>query len=113
MQIDLRQVILPVTDLRAGLAFYEDALGLSVAMRDGNRYATIDAGPIKLALAAPEERRIESGPAVAFKGGSLDAVVARLTARGIAAGMESIGAHQRSIEIRDPGGNAVIFYESL
>jgi catechol 2,3-dioxygenase-like lactoylglutathione lyase family enzyme len=54
--LEVSQVLLPVQDIDASLKFYTEVLELPLGFRDGDRYATVKAGGIKLALAAPPER---------------------------------------------------------
>lgn len=109
--LEVSQLLLPVQDIDSSLAFYETALGLEIGFRDGDRYATLKAGGIKLALAAPAERLPDQGAAAAFKVPSLEAVIERLVAHGLARPSIIDGAHERSIEVHDPDGHAVLFYQ--
>ena len=108
---EMSQVLLPVADLDSTLAFYETVLGLEVAMRDGQRYATVRAGAVKIALATPSERRADEGIAMAFKVAGLDLALERLRERGVDVQSPRDGEHERTIEIADPDGNRIIFYE--
>jgi catechol 2,3-dioxygenase-like lactoylglutathione lyase family enzyme len=109
--LEISQVLLPVDDIERSLGFYETVLGLPVALRDGDRYAALRAGGVKIALAAPAERLPEQGAAAAFKVASLDDVAERLRAGGIEVPEVLEGEHERTIELRDPDGHAVLFYE--
>ncbi|MEA2419303.1 MAG: hypothetical protein QOE60_1509 [Thermoleophilaceae bacterium] len=108
--LEVSQVVLPVSDVEASLGFYEQVLGLPLAMRDGDRYAMLRAGGVKIALAAPEERLPDQGTAPAFKVQSLDEVIERLRAAGVPIPEILEGEHERMIEIADPDGHPVIFY---
>lgn len=108
---EMSQVLLPVDDVDASIGFYEKVLGLPLAFRDGDRYATLRAGAVKIALLAPAERLPDHGTAAAFKVASLDAISGRLRAHHLPAPDVIEGAHERSIELRDPDGHAVLFYE--
>jgi hypothetical protein len=67
--LEVSQVLFPVADIDASLHFYETVLGLEVALRDGERYATLKAGGVKAAAA--------------FKVASLVAVIERVDAGGV------------------------------
>ena len=108
---EISQILLPVEDIDASLLFYSEILGLPVGIRDGDRYATLKAGAVKIALAAPEERRRERGAGAAFKVKTLDVVIERLRERGIQVPPVLEGAHERTLEVTDPDGHAVLFYE--
>lgn len=109
--LELSQVLLPVADLDASLAFYGRVLGLPLLMRDGERYATLGAGGVKVALAAPAERPPDRGAAMAFKVRSLQAVIDALAQDGGTPSEVVEGHHETSVEVRDPDGHAVLFYE--
>ena len=59
--LEVSQLLLPVQDIDAALTFYESVLGLEMGFRDGDRYATLKAGGVKIALAAPAERLPDQG----------------------------------------------------
>jgi len=105
------QILLPVSDLSASLCFYEEVLGLPLGFRDGDRYATVVAGPIKIALAAQQERAAADGPATAFKVPSVAEVRQRLEAGGGEVPQVAEGGHELTLEIVDPDRNSVIFYQ--
>jgi predicted enzyme related to lactoylglutathione lyase len=109
--LEVSQLLLPVQNIDTSLTFYETVLGLELGFRDGDRYATLKAGSVKLALAAPAERLPDQGSAAAFKVPSLEAVIERLVANGLDEPAVIDGAHERSIEIKDPDGHAVLFYQ--
>lgn len=109
----LRQLLLPVGEIEASLAFYETAMGLPVGMRDGERFALLDTGAVRLGLAAPEERRRDQGIAPAFKVPSIAALRSRLSAAGLRPPEAVEGAHQLTVEVTDPDGHPLLFYQSL
>ena len=60
-------VLYPVPDVAAAVAFYRDGLGLAVKFQDGSRYAALDGGGVTFAIAAAEESVAGPGPAASFK----------------------------------------------
>jgi predicted enzyme related to lactoylglutathione lyase len=101
----------PVGDVDAAVAFYGDAFGLSALFTDGDRYAALDAGGTKLALAGPEEDVTGGVPAASFKVDDVAAALERLTAQGgtVVTGPEA-GPHETRAVARDPWGNTLIVY---
>lgn len=101
----------PVADVQAAVSFYEDAFSIARLFVDGDRYAALDAGGVKLAL-ADESEKLVGVPAASFKvsdiGRTLDLV--------IAGGGETLlgpvdGPHEKRAVARDPWGNLFIVYE--
>ncbi|MDT5028932.1 MAG: hypothetical protein QOE61_5358 [Micromonosporaceae bacterium] len=76
-------ILWPVADLTAALAFYRDVVCLPVKFTDGERFAALDAGGTTLALVA---------------GGA--AVVSPATE----------GPHEVRTVLRDPAGQLVVVY---
>lgn len=103
-----------VADMDRAVAFYRDALGLSLQFQDGSRWAQFDAGGgTVIALSAAEESRIETaGPVVVLQATEAEALAATLEAHGgeIIA-RRDMGNHGRLIAFRDPCGNSVQIYE--
>jgi catechol 2,3-dioxygenase-like lactoylglutathione lyase family enzyme len=112
-QIQLRKILLPVADLDAAIDFYEDALGLALEFRDGDRYAQLSAGGVAIALVGPEDRDPAAGVAPALKVAALDELAARLRAAGAEVGEPVDGGHERRLELRDPSGNPLVLYAPL
>ncbi len=108
----LGMVIHPVDDLESAVAFYRDALELTLKFRDGDRFCAFDVGGVTLALAAGEER-LTPVPAISLKVTDLDAALSRLLAAGarLLRGPEQ-GPHERRAVLADPSGNALLLYAS-
>jgi predicted enzyme related to lactoylglutathione lyase len=105
-------VIHPVEDLEAAIQFYETTLGLSVKLRDGDRFCAMDAGGVTIALAAGEERLSEI-PLVSYKVADVDTAVRDLVAAGaIVERPAHNGPHERRALLRDPDGNPLMVYAS-
>lgn len=107
---DVSQIILPVTDMDKAVGFYE-ALGFPVLMRDGDRYALLQAGPVKIALAGWMQRLPDQGVAIAFKVDSVDDAARQLSGAGAEPPEVEAGPHERTVGVDDPDGHALIFYE--
>lgn len=100
----------PVRDLAASVAFYQDALGLTLKLRDGDRWAGFDCGTVTLAL-EPGTPRPGDGPVACFKVDDLAATMAALQDRGIQFpdGVQQ-GPHEQTVSFRDPDGYALLLY---
>ncbi|GGK83723.1 hypothetical protein Sme01_17810 [Sphaerisporangium melleum] len=110
----LGNVLIPVDDLDKALAFYVEALGLTVKFRDGDRFAALDAGGVTIALAAPAEQVAGTATAPSYKVGDLSGTVDALVAAGaeLLAGPEA-GPHETRAVLRDPSGNVLVLYSPL
>jgi catechol 2,3-dioxygenase-like lactoylglutathione lyase family enzyme len=104
-------VLYPVDDLDAAVAFYRDALGLPLKFTDGDRYAGLDGGGTTLALVGGGEDVTAGAPAAAIRVGDVAAAVERATAAGatLLRGPER-GPHEIRAALRDPAGNVLVLY---
>lgn len=109
----LRQVLVPTADIDAALAFYEHLLGLPLKLRDGDRYATLDAGEATIALVGPQDRDPAAGVEPALRVASVHALAQRLRAAGQTVGEPVAGGHEHRLELRDPSGNPLVAYAPL
>lgn len=101
----------PVGDVGAAVAFYTDAFGLPALFTDGDRYAALDGGGTKLALAGPAEDVTGGAPAVSFKVADVAAALEAVTlAGGSVLRAPETGPHETRAVARDPWGNALIVY---
>lgn len=107
------QLIIPVDDISAALAFYHDALGMQVLFRDGDRYAAVHDGAATLALAAPQEQSALGRAQIAFKVDDVAATAEQLLARGVAVGPVIRGEHELRAVAEDPSGNPLVLYGPL
>lgn len=107
----MSQVLHPVADVKAAADFYAKAFGFTIAFIDEDRYAALDAGPIKLALAGPAEDVTEGESAASIKvrevQGAVDAVV---EAGGSVLRAAEQGPHEVRAVVRDPWGNPLVVY---
>jgi predicted enzyme related to lactoylglutathione lyase len=104
-------VLHPVPDVEAAVAFYGGVLGFGTKFVDGDRYAALDAGGVTLALAGPAED-VTSGVAaasvkVADVTATLDAIVG---AGGTLVRAAEQGPHEVRAVARDPWGNTLVVY---
>ena len=121
MRLDI--VLISTADFPAMLAFYRDVLGLTPIDEDpdpelhepGVDWAAFDAGGMRLELfGMPEAEPVEREHVAvvpAFRVEGLDAVIERLTSRGVIfteRGREAWGAYAN---LRDPDGNLLNLYE--
>ena len=100
-------------DMDAAVAFYRDVLGLTLVRRDGNEWAELDAGPVRLALHGADEHPGGGGGTVVFRVEDLDGTRWVLEQRG-AAFDELVGEVEgfaRFASFRDPDGNPVQIIE--
>ena len=104
-------VLYPVPDVAAAVAFYRDGLGLAVKFQDGSRYAALDGGGVTFAIAAAGESVAGPGPAASFKVTDLASAVERLIAAGATVvAPPAEGAHEVRAALRDPAGNPFVIY---
>jgi catechol 2,3-dioxygenase-like lactoylglutathione lyase family enzyme len=108
----INQLLWPVPDIDAALAFYVDALGMTLAFRDADRFAAVRAGGVTLALVSGTEDVTAGVPAPAC----LVADLASSVATAEAAGAEIVvraqeGPHEVRAVLRDPSGHFVVLYQ--
>ena len=107
---ELTQIILPVADLNAALDFYVGTLGLTLKMRDGDRFAMVETGTVRLSLATARERSDDEGIALGFKVASLEDAAPRLSAADGGVPVPVAGAHEDRLEAQDPDGHPLVVY---
>jgi len=101
-----------VPDMAAAVRFYQDVLGLSLKLRDGERWAAFDVGGSTLAL----EGGASGGPGgatVSLRTDGLESVVDTLHTRGAQVSDVETGPHERRATLHDPAGNTLVLYEPL
>ena len=107
------QVLHPVADVPAAIDFYGRAFGFAVAFADGDRYAALDAGPVKLALAGLAEDVTGGESAASIKVANVEAAVdAFVEAGGSIVRPAEQGPHEVRAVVRDPWGNPLVVYAS-
>ena len=108
------QVLHPVADVPAAIDFYGRAFGFAVAFADGDRYAALEAGPVKLALAGPAEDVTGGESAASVKVANVEAAVgAVVEAGGSIVRPAEQGPHEVRAVVRDPWGNPLVVYGSI
>ncbi len=103
-----------VTDMDRAVAFYRDALGLEVRMRHEDRWAELDAGPVRIGLhGALDGRPTEHGGTAVFLVEDLDTAKARLQERGVAFDdhLGEVPGYARYASFADPDGNSMQLIE--
>lgn len=106
----IRSVLHPVGDVGAAVAFYERVLGFSVAFRDGDRYAALDAGDVKLALVSGTED-LTHRAAASIRVNDLDGTLQRVRAESGRVVVESsTGPHETRAVVADSWGNVFVLY---
>lgn len=107
-------IIFRVCDLDTAIDFYERGLGLRLKFRDADRWAAFDVGGVTLGLEPTTGETGGSGGAiVSFRVEDLDGYVVKLRERGIDVSEPKTGAHERTVELRDPSGNLMLAYAPL
>jgi len=77
------QVHISVTDVERSIGFYRDVLGLRHLFTvPGQGMAFLDAGGVRLYLAAPEDERFRSRPVIYYSVDDVDAAYAAVAGRG-------------------------------
>jgi catechol 2,3-dioxygenase-like lactoylglutathione lyase family enzyme len=88
LQLSLQNVLVFAPDLEGARDFYEDVLGLQLERR-GEDYLSFQGANFRLTVFAcerptqPDNYSQQAGSSIAFAVQSLDAVVARLTEKGV------------------------------
>ncbi|GAA3444990.1 VOC family protein [Planomonospora venezuelensis] len=109
----LGNVLVPVDDLEAAIAFYSGALGLAVRFRDGDRFAALDGGGATVALVSAAEQVAGAATAPSYKVGDVALAVRELAGAGAEVVREpETGPHEIRAVLRDPSGNAFVLYSS-
>jgi predicted enzyme related to lactoylglutathione lyase len=101
------------TDLDAAVRFYTEVLGLSLKLRDADRWAAFDVGGMTLAIEGGAAGGGQGGATVSLRTDGLDEVVAQIRARGGSVGQIETGPHERKAPVTDPAGNVLVLYEPL
>jgi predicted enzyme related to lactoylglutathione lyase len=113
VSVRLGHVILPAADVGAALAFFEEALGVEVRFRDGDRYAALATEGGTLALASPDEQPVAGRIAIGLATDDLDGLLERLVDAGIDVGDEVVSAHERRVTFTSPDGVVLVAYERV
>jgi catechol 2,3-dioxygenase-like lactoylglutathione lyase family enzyme len=101
-----------IADLDRAIAFYTDVLGLRLVRRDGDEWAELDAGPIRLALHAGAGDGRDPGGTVVFEVDDLDATRFAMETRGASFGDDGeVDGIARFASFTDPDGNRMQLIE--
>jgi catechol 2,3-dioxygenase-like lactoylglutathione lyase family enzyme len=110
--VRLYLVELAVSDWPAAVAWYADALGLEVTLRDeANRFALLGAGQGRLAL--KEGQPAPGSTRLAFEVDDLDAALAQLARHGVAPDgpVKASAEGYRRAHVRGPDGQRLCLFE--
>jgi len=103
-----------VSDLDRAVSFYRDAVGLPLVRRDGDEWAELDAGGVRLGLHGTGERReLPEGGTVVLRVDDLDLARTSFEERGIRFD-EHVGeveGRARFASFADPDGNRLQLIE--
>jgi catechol 2,3-dioxygenase-like lactoylglutathione lyase family enzyme len=113
-----------VSDLDRAIAFYRDKLGLALALRHGDEWAELDAGPIRIGLHGVPTGRppiggtdggAPHGGTAVFSVEDLELSKARLEERGIRfeEHLGEVPGYARYASFVDPDGNSLQLIEYL
>lgn len=114
MDLDVRMVMISTEDLDASIAFYTEALGMTLKFRDGGHFAALDGGSLTLALATKVDHPFPGKTVPSLKTPDVDAAAAAVEAGGgaiITAPYDD--AHERRAVVYDNAGNPLVFYSPL
>ncbi len=104
-------MLYPVETIDAALPLFVDGLGLTVRVRDGERYCALEGGPLTIALVAQDERIVER-PALAFRideGDDLYAALERVVAAGASVRVPiQQGPHELRAVLEDRHGALIV-----
>ncbi|ASW98683.1 VOC family protein [Mycobacterium intracellulare] len=111
---EAKMIILSTDDLDESIRFYSQTLGMPLKFRDGAHFATLDAGPVTLALATAVDHPIPGQVVVGIKTADVDAAAKAVEASGggIVKGPYD-DAHERRAVVYDNKGNGLVFYKPL
>ena len=106
------QLLIPVTDLDRGTAFYRDTLGIRFLFSAPPQMSFFQAGTVRLLVGVPEDAQVaQRGSMIYFKVPDIHAVHATLSARGVTFLAAPHLVHKAPrhelwlTEFRDPDGN--------
>jgi catechol 2,3-dioxygenase-like lactoylglutathione lyase family enzyme len=105
-----------VTDFPQAFEFYANTLGLTLKLRDADRWAQFDVAGVALAIepASAAGSAGRGGATVSLRvSGGLDEMIAELRAKGATVSDAEDGAHERRSLLNDPSGNELVLYEPL
>jgi len=103
-----------VGDMDRALAFYEGTVGMPVLRRDGDVWAELDAGGVRLGLhGAGDLRELPEGGTVVLRVDDLDLARAALEARGVRFDdhVGEVEGRARFASFEDPDGNRLQLIE--
>jgi methylmalonyl-CoA/ethylmalonyl-CoA epimerase len=108
------QLLVPVENLEAGVAFYRDLLGLRFLFQAPPQMAFFDCGGVRLLVGVPPAgERFERGSTIYFEVADIHAVHATLVARGVGFRAAPHVVHRTATtelwlaEFTDPDGNSL------
>jgi methylmalonyl-CoA/ethylmalonyl-CoA epimerase len=106
------QLLIPVTDLERGIAFYRDSLGLRFLFSAPPQMSFFQAGSVRLLVGVPESSHLaHRGSMIYFKVTDIHDVYETLQSRGVTLGAPPHVAHRTPTmelwlcEFKDPDGN--------
>jgi len=111
------QAIVYVSNMDAGVRFYSEKLGLKLTNRFDDKYATVEAGNLLLAIHPKTPRTPDPGKKGSVALGlqvdePMERVVSRLTERGVRMSNESAPPDSGSrVEFEDEDGNPIYLWE--
>jgi lactoylglutathione lyase len=101
-------------DMDRSVAFYTDVVGLELVRRDGDDWAELDAGAVRLGLhGAGDRAQLPAGGTVVLRVEDLDATKLALEARGVRfdAHVGEVEGRARFASFADPDGNGLQIIE--
>ena len=107
-------VFYQVCNMDRAVEFYTQRLGLTLARREGNDWAELNAGPINLALSgelavAPQR----GGATVVLRATGLDELATTLRDAGVVVGSVDDLGGARMLDVYDPDGNQLVLMEPV
>jgi methylmalonyl-CoA/ethylmalonyl-CoA epimerase len=114
------QLLVPVTDLERGTAYYRDTLGLKFLFTAPPQMSFFMAGAVRLLVGVPENAQVaQRGSMIYFKVADIHAVHATLSARGVKFPAAPHLVHKAPTyelwlaEFRDPDGNQLALMSEI
>ncbi len=105
----LQNIYFPAKDVSAFALFLEEALGLGLKFRDGDRWVQFDCGNTSLSVSAPDEApEGVISPVPVLEVADLDAIREKITASGGTILSErDMGDHGRTLAFSAPDGQVL------
>ena len=119
-QASVAQILVPVSDFEAGVAFYRDTLGIPFLFSAPPQMAFFNCGGVRLLVGVmPEGQRAQRGSAIYFKVADIHEVYETLVEAGVTFSGKPHLVHKTAetelwlAEFKDPDGNQLALMSEI